>query len=702
MRTRAEAIPAWGWLTGLVAVSTLARFLVARSYPGPWIFQDEVAYSDLARSLGRTGALSIRGIPGTGGFGFLYSALVAPAYAAFGRIPDAYEAAKLINAFLMSLAAVPTYVLARRVAAAPYALLAALLAVAIPDVAYSSSMMTEVAFYPACVASMMAIALMLSRPTLVRQLAMFVPIAAACLIRAQAILFGPVVVTALVLVVLLETFEQRQDYMRRLWTRARAFWPTFAVLATVGVGVVVYERARGRHVTDILGAYSGLRSFTYSISATFRWGVYHLGDLDIALGVIPFAAFLLIAITALRPRGVDRELRIFAAVGAASVFWFVAAAGAYASNPVAHVIVERNVFEVMPMFLVAFCAWLGRGCPRPWPETAIAALVAAALPAALPFTLIIQTNIEGNAFGLIPILRAEQGFVSSLAIPELVVIAAMIGAAVFLLVPRRWLLVLPATVLVYFVLVHFPIIGITRADSQAAAAGGIHNPVRDWIDRAVGGDADVSSLFNAPNQVAFWENEFFNASVKRSFFLTSGPYDGLPQTQVVTDPATGLLKDTRGNPIRSPYLLTNLQVVPEGKLVASDPGIGMYVYRTPSPVRLRAEIGGMYADRWSGPTLDYTLYRCRRGVLTARVLGDPKLEPHRESIVASSHGRTVATKSFVPGRRPVPMRVPLRGGGGLCHVTFTVSPTAVPSQVLGTPDTRTLGVRFLSFTFRPR
>jgi hypothetical protein len=226
--------------------------------------------------------------------------------------------------------------------------------------------------------------------------------------------------------------------------------------------------------------------------------------------------------------------------------------------------------------------------------------------------------------------------------------------------------------------------------------------VRDWIDRAVGGDADVSSLFDAPNQVAFWENEFFNASVKRSFFLTSGPYDGLPQTQVVTDAATGVLKDTHGNPIRSPYVLTNLQVVPEGKLVASDLGIGMYVYRTSSPVRLRAEIGGLYVDRWSGPTLDYTLYRCRRGVLTARVLGDPKLEPHRESIVASSDGKAVATKLFVPGRRPVTFGVPLRSSGGLCHVTFTVSPTAVPSQVLGTPDTRTLGVRFLSFTFRPR
>src|SRR4051794_3420402 len=228
VRARAEAVPAWVWLTALVAVSTVVRFLVARSYPGPWIFQDEVAYSDLARSLGRTGSFSLRGVPGTGGFGFLYSAFVSPAYAAFGRVPDAYEAAKLINAFLMSLAAVPTFVLARRLVTEGFALLAALLAVAIPELVYSSSMMTEVAFYPACVASMMAIVLALSRPTLIRQLAMFVPIAAACLIRAQAILFGPVIVTAIVLVVLLEAWEERRpSYVRSVLAGLRTFWITW-------------------------------------------------------------------------------------------------------------------------------------------------------------------------------------------------------------------------------------------------------------------------------------------------------------------------------------------------------------------------------------------------------------------------------------------------------------------------------------------
>ena len=48
----------------------------------------------------------------------------------------------------MSLAAVPAYFLARRVLAAGLSLVAALLAVAVPSMLYTGTMMTENAFYP--------------------------------------------------------------------------------------------------------------------------------------------------------------------------------------------------------------------------------------------------------------------------------------------------------------------------------------------------------------------------------------------------------------------------------------------------------------------------------------------------------------------------------------------------------------------------
>ena len=48
----------------------------------------------------------------------LYPLLLAPAYVLFDSLPDAYAAARTINAVVMSLAAIPAYLLARRAAAA--------------------------------------------------------------------------------------------------------------------------------------------------------------------------------------------------------------------------------------------------------------------------------------------------------------------------------------------------------------------------------------------------------------------------------------------------------------------------------------------------------------------------------------------------------------------------------------------------------
>ncbi len=82
------------------------------------------------------------------GYGVLYPVLIAPAYALFDSLPDAYAAVKTINSLVMSLAAIPAYLIARRVVPAGLALLAALLAVALPSIVYTATVMTENLFYP--------------------------------------------------------------------------------------------------------------------------------------------------------------------------------------------------------------------------------------------------------------------------------------------------------------------------------------------------------------------------------------------------------------------------------------------------------------------------------------------------------------------------------------------------------------------------
>ena len=130
MVDRARRVPAWAWLAGIVVASILFRWWYGRGMVAPFIMVDELIYSELARSLAAGHGLEVRGEPYL--VSLIYPLLLAPVYALFDSLPDAYAAVKAVNAIVMSLAAVPAYLLARRVLPTGLSLLAALLAVALP------------------------------------------------------------------------------------------------------------------------------------------------------------------------------------------------------------------------------------------------------------------------------------------------------------------------------------------------------------------------------------------------------------------------------------------------------------------------------------------------------------------------------------------------------------------------------------------
>ena len=109
----------------------------------------------------------------TTGYGVVYPAVIAPAYAVFGRVPDAYAAIKTINSLAMSLAAIPAYFIARRVVGQGLALAAAVLAVAVPSMVYTAVVMTENAFYPLFLLAALALVALLERPATIRYVAFF-------------------------------------------------------------------------------------------------------------------------------------------------------------------------------------------------------------------------------------------------------------------------------------------------------------------------------------------------------------------------------------------------------------------------------------------------------------------------------------------------------------------------------------------------
>src|SRR5207248_2617236 len=178
----------------LVSVSTLLRFWGGSNVPTPWINPDEIIYGELGRSLWSSGTFRILGRPTE------FISLVYPALAGLplrlGNLERGYHLLKLVQALAMSLTAVPVYLWARSLGARFYAYIAAALTVAIPGLAYSGLIMTEVAFYPLVVLAAYALAAALERPTLLRQALVVVSFAAAALTRLQAFVLLPVLVTA--------------------------------------------------------------------------------------------------------------------------------------------------------------------------------------------------------------------------------------------------------------------------------------------------------------------------------------------------------------------------------------------------------------------------------------------------------------------------------------------------------------------------
>jgi hypothetical protein len=698
---RLDAVPAWLFLAVLIGVSAVARFAFADNKPAPWIFTDSLVYSEFAKSFASTGHFAAREVHASGGYGVVYSVLLSPAYALFDSVPAAYTAMKAINSVMMSLAAIPTYVLARRLVGRWLAIVAAMLALAIPDLAYTGTIMTENAFYPVfafwCWATVRAFEI----PSVRRQLFALALLVLAYYTRPQAIALVPALVTSLLLLTSLDAAAGPE----RPWTvslrGAVRRYATFWALLAGGVAIyVVVAAARGRSWRDLLGAYSTLADAHYTFSNVGHWFLYNVGELDFALVLLPFAGLLLAIFAGLRPSA-PRELKVFAAVALPASFWLLLSVAAFTSTPYALRILERNTFYVAPLCMVALVACVGRGLI--WADrtaAAAAALISVGLIGVVQYSNFIGANEPNDTFSLLTLNSVlERHWVSLGQLQAAVVVGATVAGLIFMLTPRRFGIALPLIALVAFAFANGPVERRIRVASEDSRLGAVQAR-RDWIDRALGTKPEVATLWsNRRSFVSLWDNEFFNRSVGKVYYLVAPP-DGLPETLASVDPVTGALQATDG-PVKAKYMLLDSSVLPDATPIASDPGVGMTLYRMPAGgVHLRAQIEGTYPDAWSGAVAIYRGYECRSGKLTVTLLSDRDLHPKPETVVALSGGKQVASFVYRPGIVARKMTVPLIPEHGTCTITFRV-PTAVPAQVTGKADTRALGIRFLRFVATP-
>ena len=174
-------------LLGLVVVAAATfRLLLGRAATEPRVFGDELVYSGLAKGFALEGQPLFRGAVDLA-HSMLYPLLIAPAHVLGGDGARAFELTKAMNAIVVASAAVPAYLLARRVVTPLFALAVAFLVAFEPWTAYASLVMTESLFLPAFTAFVLLLARMLDRPTLGRQLAVLASLALLAGIRPQGV-----------------------------------------------------------------------------------------------------------------------------------------------------------------------------------------------------------------------------------------------------------------------------------------------------------------------------------------------------------------------------------------------------------------------------------------------------------------------------------------------------------------------------------
>src|SRR2546423_4175655 len=161
---RVRAVPVKLALGGLVGVSFTLRLAAALAHATPLYFPDEYIYGTIARSIAATGKPAVRGIPAH--FPALLEPLLAAPFWLTSNAEVAYRLTQGMNALAMSLAAIPVYLLCRRLGlSAAFGLGAAAIAVAAPDLLFANFVLADPIAYPLALTAVWLGVRALDRPT---------------------------------------------------------------------------------------------------------------------------------------------------------------------------------------------------------------------------------------------------------------------------------------------------------------------------------------------------------------------------------------------------------------------------------------------------------------------------------------------------------------------------------------------------------
>ena len=592
---RAAAVPAWVWLAGIVAASFGGRLLAAVGRVVPYYLPDEYIYPSLARGFADYGRPMIRGV------GVHFPALIeplvtAPVWLVTDDPQTAWRLTQGIHALVFSLAAVPAYLLARRVGLArPLALATAALAVAVPDGVYAGSMLADPVAYPLVLGALCAGVYVISDPTRRAQLAFVVLAALAVLARVQ---YAVVPVAVLLGALAADRFH--------LLSAVRRLWLSVVLLAAPPAALfAVFGQER------LLGVYAHARHALHPV-AILQWVARDAMLLAYSCGwvIVPGA---LVGLTYALVRGRSR-----AELGFAVTTIVLAGALLLEASQIADTdsqrFQERYLFMLVPLLAIAFGLYVQRGLPQAVPV----ALVAAGLlliAARIPLSGYAAAHNKDDSPTLWAVLRLES-FVTTGngALTVALVAAALSGLAA--LVGARTLRGGAAVALLAAVAACCALsAGAASFDTRTShlLRHSLPSDLR-WVDHARLGSVDLVAPPGARKEQS-WEQLFWNHSVERLLLLGSPPIDQFAAGRVRVAHDGRML--VGGRVERRPLLVQTYASTVEltgVKRVRRE--LIFDLYRPIGTPRLRLLAAGRYADRWLTPRGAITIWTTTGGTLS--------------------------------------------------------------------------------------
>lgn len=529
-----------GFVLGLiVSVSAAVHTVLAWARATPNYFPDEYIYSELARSLAETGRPVVRGA------GPLFAPILQPLVTAPAWLADdvatGYRLVQAIDATAMSLAAIPVYLIGRRLGLRTgLALAGAALSVVLPDLLYSSWTMSEPVAYPIGLAAIAAALALFERPTF-RLQAGFLALAGLATVARLQLAAIPLCYLLAALVV-----GVRERRCRRL---AREQWLVLGVLA-VGLATALAFGLQGH-----FGYYP---SFTY-IQIGIPGAVENLGANALVLlyasgFVLAPGAALGVGLALVRPRSsVELAFGVLMPSFAAAL---LLQASLYGDTD--HV-QQRYLIYSVPLLVVAFALYADRGWPL---RRAYLTLAAAAAVSASLVPLAGYAAADGSAQSLVLLaVRQLELSLGDVSLASLVI--ALTATVLSLLVPAlAWARPARATALVMgtaalaFAALTAGAFAFDRTNSAAIRGAYLaENP--SWVDAARVGDV---TLMLSPRglRIDAHSTLYWNRSVKRVvlfqgavrpdvFAATDIQVDAAGRLSAAADPVTGpLLVDVHG------------------------------------------------------------------------------------------------------------------------------------------------------------